>query len=151
MAEIVRSCWCPAPSLLPFGPDYFHCTFCETLVGQAGLTDEQTLVRNDETDYYGKQYWLDHQRDRLGLPDIYTRVRHDLPERCVHWLETLLRYREPPAKILEIGAGHGAYTALLRWAGYDATALDLSPWVAGFAQETFGIPYLVGPVEDQRA
>jgi SAM-dependent methyltransferase len=51
--------------------------------------------------------------------------------------------------VLEIGAGHGAYTALLRWAGFDATALDLSSWTARFARERFDIPYLVGPVSEQ--
>jgi len=150
MTDVVRSCWCGTDSLRGFGPNYLRCTACQTLISQVGLTHEETLVRDDETDYYGKQYWLSHQRDELDLPDIYTRVRQDLPERCVHWLKTLLHYREPPAKVLEIGAGHGAYTALLRWAGYDATALDLSPWVGDFARGSFAVPYLIGPVEDQK-
>jgi len=149
MRRAARSCWCDESELVPFGPDYLLCKACSTLVGQAGLSNEQTLVRDDETDYYGKRYWLEHQRDELGLPDIYTRARHDLPERCVHWLKALLRFRRPPARILEVGAGHGAYTALLRAAGFDATALDLSPWVAAFARERFGIPYLVGPADEQ--
>jgi 2-polyprenyl-3-methyl-5-hydroxy-6-metoxy-1,4-benzoquinol methylase len=147
MSDAARSCWCGKSSLREFGPDYLLCTSCDTLVGQAGLTAAETLVGDDEVDYYGKRYWLEHQRDELGLPDIYERARLDLPERCVHWLKALLRYRRPPARVLEIGAGHGGYTALLQWAGYDATALDLSPWVAEFARERFGIPYLVGPVE----
>ena len=112
------------------------------------LRPEETLVADDEVDYYGKRYWLEHQRDELGLPDIYERARLDLPERCVHWLKALLRYVRPPARVLEVGAGHGAYTALLQWAGYDATALDLSPWVAEFARKHFGISYLVGPVRE---
>ncbi len=149
MSNAARSCWCGRNRLREFGPDYLLCTACNTLVGQAGLTAAETLVGDDEVDYYGKRYWLEHQRDELGLPDIYRRARLDLPERCVYWLEALLRYRRPPAKILEVGAGHGAYTALLQWSGYDATALDLSPWVAEFARERFGIPYLVGPVPEQ--
>jgi 2-polyprenyl-3-methyl-5-hydroxy-6-metoxy-1,4-benzoquinol methylase len=149
MLVVTRSCWCGANSLEEFGPDYLLCTSCETLVGQAGLTDEATLVHDDDVDYYGKQYWLEHQGDVLGLPDVYARVRQDLPERCAHWLKALLRYQQPPGMALEIGAGHGAYTALLRWAGYDATALDLSAWVAEFARARFGIPYIVGPIEEQ--
>lgn len=149
MTEIGRSCWCGAHSLEEFGPNYLRCSVCETLVGQAGLADEQTLVGDDEVDYYGKRYWLEHQRDGLSLPDIHVRVRDDLPERCVHWLKALLRYRKPPARVLEVGAGHGAYTALLRWAGYEATALDLSAWVAEYSRGRFGIPYLVGPIEEQ--
>jgi 2-polyprenyl-3-methyl-5-hydroxy-6-metoxy-1,4-benzoquinol methylase len=147
--HVSRRCWCGAESLEEFGGGYLHCTSCHTLVGQYGLTSEETLVRDDETDFYGRQYWLEHQPDDLGLPDIDARARFDLAERCARWLETLLRYRRPPARILELGAGHGAYTALLRWAGFDATALDLSPWVAEFARERFSVPYLVGKVEDQ--
>jgi len=150
MADVGRLCWCGSDNLHTFGADYLRCAACDTLVGQAGLADEETLVRDDDADYYGKNYWLEHQRSELGLPDIYDRARQDLPERCVHWLKTLLRYRLPPAKVLEVGAGHGAYTALLGWAGYDATALDLSAWVAEFAKTRFGVPYLVGPVEEQK-
>jgi 2-polyprenyl-3-methyl-5-hydroxy-6-metoxy-1,4-benzoquinol methylase len=149
MHAVGRRCWCGADDFEPFGADYLRCTSCETLVGQAGLSDEATRVVDDSRDYYGRRYWLDHQTEELGLPDIYARARSDLPERCADWLNVLLRYRRPPAKILEVGAGHGAYTALLQWAGFDATALDLSPWTAEFARTRFGIPYLVGPVEDQ--
>jgi 2-polyprenyl-3-methyl-5-hydroxy-6-metoxy-1,4-benzoquinol methylase len=149
MIDVARSCWCDSDELRDFGGGYLRCEACGTLVGQSGLTDDETRVRDDEADYYGKRYWLEHQVDDLGLPDIYARARQDLPDRCVHWLQALLRYRRPPAKVLEVGAGHGAYTALLRAAGYDAVGLDVSPWVARFAEETFGIPYLVGPVEGQ--
>jgi len=149
MVDVRRSCWCGSDSLEEFGPDYLLCTACQTLVSQVGLTHEETLVRDDELDFYGKRYWLEHQPEEFGYPDFYERVRRDLSERCVHWLKTLLRYRHPPATVLEIGAGHGAYTALLRWAGFDATALDLSPWVAEFARTRFDIPYLVGQVEQQ--
>jgi SAM-dependent methyltransferase len=149
MSGFARQCWCGADDLEEFGAAYLRCTACDTLVGQAGLSDEQTRVVDDTRDYYGRRYWLEHQTDELALPDIYARARSDLPERCADWLRMLLRYRRPPAKVLEIGAGHGAYTALLDWAGFEATALDLSSWTADFARERFGIPYLVGPVEEQ--
>jgi glycosyltransferase involved in cell wall biosynthesis/2-polyprenyl-3-methyl-5-hydroxy-6-metoxy-1,4-benzoquinol methylase len=149
MSGVVRQCWCGADDLEEFGGTYLRCKACDTLVGQAGLSDDQTRVVDDTRDYYGRRYWLEHQTEELGLPDIYARARSDLPERCVDWLRILLRYRRPPAKVLEVGAGHGAYTALLQWTGFEAVALDLSPWTADFARDRFAIPYLVGPVEDQ--
>jgi 2-polyprenyl-3-methyl-5-hydroxy-6-metoxy-1,4-benzoquinol methylase len=149
MDDATRSCWCGSDSLQKFAPDYSLCTVCHTLVSQVGLKHEETLVQDDEVDFYGKRYWLEHQPQDFGYPDFYERVRRDLSERCVHWLKALLHYRQPPATVLEIGAGHGAYTALLRWAGFEATALDLSPWVAEFARKRFDIPYLVGPIEEQ--
>jgi 2-polyprenyl-3-methyl-5-hydroxy-6-metoxy-1,4-benzoquinol methylase len=145
----LRQCWCDADELVPFGDGYARCVSCDTLVRQGGLSDRDLRVVDDARDFYGRRYWLDHQTQDLGLPDIYARARADLPERCVDWLEVLLRYRRPPAKVLEVGAGHGAYTALLGWVGFEATALDLSPWTADFARERFDIRYLVGPVEEQ--
>lgn len=147
--DVVRRCWCGADALQQFGAGYMRCASCETLVAQAGLSDHETRVVDDDRDFYGRRYWFEHQTDELGLPDIHTRARADLPERCVDWLKSLLRHRLPPARILEVGAGHGAYTALLQSAGFDATALDLSKSTAEFARERFDVRYLVGPVEDQ--
>jgi len=73
-----------------------------------------------------------------------------LPERCLHWLQTLLTYRLPPARILEVGCAHGGFVALMRWAGFDALGLELSPWVVDFAHKTFAIPVLLGIVEEQK-
>ena len=36
---------------------------------------------------------------------------------------------------------------MLRQAGYDASGMEMSPWVVNFAKETFDIPVIVGPVE----
>jgi 2-polyprenyl-3-methyl-5-hydroxy-6-metoxy-1,4-benzoquinol methylase len=109
---------------------------------------EQFLVRDDDTDYYGKKYWLEHQQDTFGTSDIYSRARNDLTERNLYWLKTLLKYRTPPAKVLELGCSHGSFVALLRQAGYDASGIEMSPWVVNFGQKTFGVPIFVGPVED---
>jgi SAM-dependent methyltransferase len=118
-------------------------------VSLAGLTAEEVAVRDDEQDFYGKGYWLTHQVQDLGQADIHERARADLPERCMHWLRTVLRYKPPPARVLEVGCAHGGFVALLRWAGYDANGLELSPWVAEFARQTFAVPMLLGPVENQ--
>jgi 2-polyprenyl-3-methyl-5-hydroxy-6-metoxy-1,4-benzoquinol methylase len=143
------ACWCGNPTLDAFSDSYGACTACGTLVSRAGLRPEETAVRDDDRDFYGKPYWLSRQRDELGLPDIFERARQDLPERCVHWLRTLLGHRLPPARVLDLGAGHGAFVALLRAVGFDATGLELSPWVVDFARRTFGIPMLLGPIEAQ--
>jgi SAM-dependent methyltransferase len=144
-----RDCWCGAKLLEPFSTDYQRCAACGTLVSQVGLGNEGYVVHNDDTDFYGKQYWLDHQAQELGLPKIEERVRLDLPERCLYWLRHLLAYKAPPAKVLEIGSAHGGFVGLLQFAGYDATGLELSPWVAEFAQKTFHVPMLVGTIETQ--
>lgn len=145
-----RACWCGEENLEPYSAEYAACQSCGTLVSQAGLTVEEIAVRDDERDFYGKDYWQGHQVEDLGQADILQRARADMPERCMHWLRTVLRYKLPPARVLEVGCAHGGFAALLRWAGYEATGLELSPWVVQFARQTFGVPMLLGPVEEQQ-
>jgi 2-polyprenyl-3-methyl-5-hydroxy-6-metoxy-1,4-benzoquinol methylase len=143
-----RACWCGNEDLLPFGAEYGECCACGTLVYLKDMPPEQLLVRDDETDFYGKKYWLEHQQDAFGNADIFNRARNDLTERNLHWLKTLLKYRLPPSKVLELGCSHGSFVALLRQAGYDATGAEMSSWVVEFGRKTFGVPIAVGPVED---
>ena len=106
-------------------------------------------VEDEERDFYGRRYWFEYQERELGNPDITVRARGDLPERCVYWLRTVLRYRVPPARTLDIGCGHGALVMLLSRVGFAASGLELSPWVVEFARRTFGVPVLLGPLEAQ--
>ena len=142
------SCWCGNSSLEPFSNDYLRCAACETLVVAKMPAPEDLLVRDDSRDFYGRHYFT-RMAEEHGLPPIEDRTRTDLPERCVFWLRSLLKYRLPPARILELGSAHGAFVALMRWAGFDATGLDLSPWLSDFARATFDVPVLVGPVQSQ--
>ena len=142
-------CWCGNTRLKPFSPSYRRCQRCQTLVSQEWFTPNIMGAADDARDFYGQQYWLGHQVQELGFPDIYTRARTDLPERCLYWLRTLLKYKLPPAITLELGGAHGGSVALFRWAGFDATNLELSPWVVEFSRHTFNVPTLLGPIEDQ--
>ncbi|TCM65869.1 class I SAM-dependent methyltransferase [Rhizobium sp. BK068] len=143
-----RICWCGAKELLPFSAEYGRCFDCGTLVARTALSDEELVVANDDADFYGKQYWLQHQGKDYGYPNIFERSRRDLADRNLHWLRTLLRYRLPPAKVLELGCSHGSFVGLLHLAGYEAAGVEMSPWVVEYAKKTFGIPVAVGPVED---
>ena len=142
-------CWCGSADLKPFSPDYLICGECRTLVAAAMPGREIARVEDEERDFYGRRYWFEYQERELGNPDITVRARSDLPERCVYWLRTVLRYRLPPARTLDVGCGHGAFVMLLSRAGYDAEGLELSPWVVDFARRTFGVPVLLGPLETQ--
>lgn len=147
--QIERPCWCGADQFVDFSEDYRRCSNCETLVSLAGLRAEELVVHDDEHDFYGREYWLSHQRDALAIPDIFQRIRADLPERDLFWLRTLLAHKLPPARVLELGSAHGGFVALARWAGFDAVGQEMSPWVVDFAHRTFDIPMLLGPLEEQ--
>lgn len=145
--RLARNCWCTEHALEVFTPDYGLCRSCGTLVSRSSLPDEAYRVSDDEFDFYGKQYWLQHQAADLGYPDIFERSRRDLAGRNLYWLRTLLRYKGPPAKVLELGCSHGSFVALLKMAGYDASGMEMSPWVVDFAKTTFDIPVSLGPIE----
>src|SRR5262249_51114899 len=97
-------CWCGNADLEPFSSQYRHRPACESLVLADRPEAPLGLVHDDDRDFYGKRYWFEHQEQELGLSNLVTRVRQDLPERCVYWLRTLLTYKVPPATSLELGA-----------------------------------------------
>jgi 2-polyprenyl-3-methyl-5-hydroxy-6-metoxy-1,4-benzoquinol methylase len=142
-------CWCGNDELEPFGEGYRLCQRCQTLVADSSAQMQNPRVTDDAADYYGRDYWFDHQTGDLSCPDIVARSRSDLAERCVHWLRSLLEFKLPPCKVLEIGAAHGGFVAMMRQAGFDAHGLELSPSIVEFAANTFSVPMLTGPIEDQ--
>lgn len=148
MASNVSSCWCGNTKLAAFSEDYLRCDACQTLVLARMPDPEELLVRDDEHDYYGRQYY-ERVVPELGLPRLDERARTDLTERCLHWLRYLLRHKLPPGKVLELGCAHGGFVGLLRAVGFDATGLELSPWLSEYARKTFDVPVLTGPVESQ--
>ena len=149
MTFSIPHCWCGNADLAPFSPDYLKCHVCETLVVARMPSSDISRVTDDEHDLYGRQYWFSHQENDLNFPNLTARAAADLPERCVHWLRYALKYKLPPAEVLELGSAHGGFVAQLRQAGFNATGLELSPWVVDFARRTFNVPMLLGPVEAQ--
>jgi SAM-dependent methyltransferase len=141
-------CWCGNASLEPFSADYLRCATCESLVWKGLQPDLPVSVGADEQGFYGKDYFQGHQQQH-GLPDLESRARTDLTDRCPHWLRSLLKYRLPPARTLEIGSSHGGFVALLKAAGYQAQGLDLSPWVVDFSRQAFGIDARAGLLDQQ--
>ncbi len=143
-------CWCGNTDLKPFSTDYLRCCVCETLVLARMPAPETLRVINDECDFYGRQYYESYLHAHYQYPKLADRVRTDLPERCVHWLRALLKFKLPPASVLELGSAHGGFVAMMRWAGFAATGLELSPWLVELSRTVFGIPVLEGPVEEQQ-
>jgi SAM-dependent methyltransferase len=143
-------CWCGNTLLAPFAPAYLQCQECGTLV-LAHMPDPGELrVTDDQHDLYGRAYYDSHLVKDYGYPELSTRTREDIPERCLYWLRTVLKYKSPPGRVLELGSAHGGFVALLCWAGFDATGLEMSPWVVNFAHQTFEVPVLLGPIEEQQ-
>lgn len=144
-----RECWCACDQLVPFSPDYDACAACGSLVCKVAVSLDDLLVSDDAIDLYGRQYWLSPWFYAHNGGDIHERARFDLSDLHLTWLLTLLKYKAPGARALEVGCGSGAFVALMRWAGFEAVGLELSPWVVEFARKTFDVPIYCGPVERQ--
>ncbi|MBI4546969.1 MAG: methyltransferase domain-containing protein [Ignavibacteriae bacterium] len=143
-------CWCGNERLERFSPEYMRCPVCETLVLERWPPPKTFRVVDDRRDFYGQTYYQSHLTGDYNYPSIEERSRTDLPERCLHWLKYALKYKLPPGKALELGCAHGGFVAMLKWAGFDAAGLEMSPWLVEFARSTFGIPMFLGPVEEQK-
>jgi len=146
----MRACWCARSELQQFSAEYGVCVSCGTLVSRFHHDRDVARVTSDDSDLYGRDYWFGHMENDLGFANIYQRARTDLTERCPHWLNALLKYQLPPGRVLELGSAHGGFVATLKWAGFDASGLELSPAIAQIARTLFDVPMLVGPVEDQK-
>jgi SAM-dependent methyltransferase len=144
--RVARACWCGGELGEEIGRYYRGCNACGAAVLAVLPAPEHFDVSDDERDFYGKRYWTDYSRAR-DLPDIGERVRSDLSERCVFWLERLLEVVQPPGRALEIGCAHGAFVRLMQDLGFDAVGTELSGWVVDFAKRTFDVPVLRGRLE----
>ena len=140
-------CWCGSSDHEFFSEHYLRCLACGTIHLQHPLPRDIAAVGPDESGLYGEQYWFQHQSGDLELPEIDSRSRTDLPERDLYWLRTLMKYKPPGSKLLEIGCAHGGFVALARQAGYDAIGMELSPAIVEYARRTFQAPVLCGPIE----
>jgi SAM-dependent methyltransferase len=145
----IRTCWCSEGRLAAYSRDYLVCTACHTLVSTWTHAKDVSRVVDDERDFYGREYWYSGQARTPGLTSIEDRARTDLVDRTPHWLRTFLKYKLPPARVLELGSSHGGFVALLRWAGFEARGLELSRSIVDLARDMFDAPTLIGPLEDQ--
>jgi SAM-dependent methyltransferase len=144
--DLDRRCWCGAAARTPVGSHYRICEACGTAVLAVPRQDGHFSVCDDDADFYGRRYWFEYQKMR-GYPDIESRSRSDLSERCVFWLKGVLEFVSPPGRTLEIGCGHGGFVRLLRDLGFDASGTELSPWVVEYARATFDVPVFQGGLE----
>ena len=142
-----EDCWCGQAEACGFGEDYLECVGCGTLRRRRLPTTDELEIDSDNG-FYGRDYWFEHQA-RRGQPDLVQRSRSDLVDRIPRWLKSVLHYRSPGGRSLEIGCAHGAFTYLLKQAGFDAQGIDLSSTAATFARERFGIIARAGALEQQ--
>jgi SAM-dependent methyltransferase len=148
-ASAARVCWCGEGDLVPYADGYESCSTCGTLVSTWLHGRDLTAVLDENGDLYGREYWFSGQLRTPGLTTIVDRARTDLVDRCPQWMQTILKYKHPPGRILELGSSHGGFVALLRAAGFDAAGLELSASIVELSKQMFEVPVYRGPLENQ--
>lgn len=143
------SCWCGSAELEYFSGAYLKCSACQTLISTMLGNYGHAELNKKQAQFYGKSYWVDYQQQELGFPAIDERARQDLYGRCLYWLKTILQYKLPVARALELGSSHGGFVALLGWAGYAATGVEINQWIIDFARRAFSVNLLLGDLAAQ--
>ena len=133
--------------LVKYSDFYLRCERCNTLINSPRFEDSYFDVNDEENSYYGKNYWLEHQTDDLGLRSIYDRVRSDLSERCLYWLKIVLKYLSSNDRTLEVGFGSGGLIALLSSLGYRSEGVELSGWLVDYVKNIYDVNVLQGSIE----
>jgi SAM-dependent methyltransferase len=85
--------------------------------------------------YYTEKY-------RIAYKGVVTPKRKHVLRagfRALERLTRLRRYLNPPARILDIGAGGGEFAYLLSRAGYDVVGVEPNAGYANFAQQSYGL------------
>jgi len=96
--------------------------------------------------------FLNVPREKFVLPEYYLDAYQDNPLPIVSGqtisqpymaaLMTELIYKDPPAKVLDVGTGSGYQTAILAYLGYDVISIEKIEEVAKFAEENLkDLPY----------
>ena len=141
MAEATNKCWCGSGEFTAAeNRDYRICRSC----GSACMVAE-AAGKNGQA--YDAAYWYQHQQ-KIGLPTLDKRAQDDLSDRCIYWLGYLLKYRLPPARVLEIGCAHGGFLKLLELAGFAATGIEMDEQIVAKGRQWFGVNVVRGPLEN---
>ncbi len=130
-------CWCGAKLKEYDLKDYLQCSECGTFAIRF-FPDKEALYQT-----YEKTYWQTLPK-AFGYPSIQERSITDFQDRIPIWYKVLELFAPPPARILEIGSGHGGFLAYARNHGYkEVVGIEPDPEVAEFGKKKFQLKHLL--------
>lgn len=109
-----------------------------------GLVYTHPMPSNAEVaQYYGEDYRTSYKGS--FRPPLKHTYRSGI--RCLERFDRLKEFLSPGVKILDLGAGSGEFTYLLRRRGLDAQGLEPNDGYGTFARDTLGLPIKIGTYE----
>ncbi len=145
-----------------------HCNFCnkDSLQEKYDFKDytilqcknckflfrDKILSHKEEEDLYDKDYYLNLQREyfiNCLTPNPKDKSRLNDFNKRMDLLEKLNNFKKG-AKLLDIGAGTGAFCYLVKARGWQTLSVEISPYAVKIAREKFKAPVYRGEVTDKK-
>lgn len=109
------------------------------------------LLRKEETKLYDKDYYLNLQREyfiNCLTPNPKDKSRLKDFNRRINLLQGFIK--KPKPKLLDIGAGTGAFAYIAEKNGWRTSSIEISQFAAKIAREKFKIKMYRGDVTDKK-
>ncbi|HJB21679.1 MAG TPA: methyltransferase domain-containing protein [Candidatus Fournierella merdavium] len=143
----MKRCWCGNEALEEYSSQYRVCTKCHTLVTKYDVNDSLYKVSDEESDFYGENYWAKGMLELSGLPSLSALVDAYLRGRVPYWTENVLKYAKLGGCVAEVGCGLGQLQYVLKRIGYQQLAYELSPDICRYMEDTLGVSAHCGSFE----
>lgn len=132
-----RRCWCGGSLNETDISNFLQCGTCGTFVVRD--YPEKEKLQN----LYEQEYWKTLPK-AFDYPTIQERAETDFNDRIPVWYKVLELFSPPPARILEIGCGHGGFLAYAKDRGYEqVVGIEPDPKVAEFGRGKFKLKHLL--------
>jgi 2-polyprenyl-3-methyl-5-hydroxy-6-metoxy-1,4-benzoquinol methylase len=130
-----KNCWCGNENMERYSKGYFKCAECFTLVSQTAFDKSIYNVKNEDSDYYGSNYWKKEMLEKAKVSSLDKLIELYFKDRAAHWLKYFLKYRLPHASVADIGGGLGQFSFFLRKAGFSQVMFEMSPEICEYSRE----------------
>lgn len=145
-------CWCGCDDVEPFSDAYVRCKHCKTLISlqTADVKKEVEKSSLDNDALYGADYWKKHMLEMAHVETLDEYADMYLNGRAAYWMNCVLKYKLGHGKAIEIASGLGQMSYLLKNAGFDVTAMELSQEICDWIHAKMFVPVQAGEFVEEK-
>lgn len=140
----MKRCFCGNDKLSEYSTHYYKCDRCKVLVSKNDFDKKIYTVTEEDNDLYGGNYWQKVMVEEAGVRNIDELIDMYISERAIYWLKNILKYTKLGGRLAEVGCGLGQLSYLLKQAGDEQTAFELSPEICKLIKEKLDINVVCG-------
>lgn len=145
----MEKCYCGNEKLTNYSAGYYMCPRCKSLVSKHDFSSDVYNVTEEDQDLYGKNYWESIMVKEAGVKDIDELIDMYIPERAAYWLKYVLQYVKLGGKVADVGCGLGQFSYLMKEAGFEQTAYELSPQICECIKEKLNLEVVCGELNSR--